>query len=625
MTTGSVDKLGLQFPGFDTSSALDMKVALTRLSSEIKSRVATGSPSSIDFFHSALKGLSRIRGTAHTDVRLSSVYECLKFFFFNGRTDEALEAASEIHRLAAQSDNNEWVLRAEMSRGVIFAEMGQIGEAVLHYSKALEVFPDDRESVATASILINLGVALNYGSLYREAIPCLIRACELCSRDRNLQAFEPAALCNLAQSYLYLDECTKGFDAIVASLAKSAAPVDSAACFQRTVREFTFVQLALELGELSLAREHAAACLRYANLARTERALFLAQISSGLCDIHGGDVDYGLQQLTGVLDSPLSASGSMFHSVALVALVKGCEEAGRPEQALQHLIELMNLARVSRESGLFVLNSLPGHYLRATANASEMNDLGALGLREARLRAQVAERKSETTSHETLERLAVTADLREDESGEHGYRVGELSSLVAHELGWRAEQCKAIKLAARLHDIGKIGVPDRILLSTEQLKEAERHFIGMHTLIGAELLGTSSIPHLRIAEAIARSHHEWWNGEGYPSKLAGRQIPIHARIVALADVFDALTHGRPFSAAWTVARAIAEIRSRRGSQFDPQLTDIFVNLVGSLSATHKDLDTFLGRESIKSPFLQARNRIRRMLSEERQSELSEGS
>jgi putative two-component system response regulator len=141
-----------------------------------------------------------------------------------------------------------------------------------------------------------------------------------------------------------------------------------------------------------------------------------------------------------------------------------------------------------------------------------------------------------------------------------------------------------------------------------------------HTTVGAELLCNSNIPQLRIAEEIARHHHEWWDGTGYPSKLSGKRIPIHARIVALADVFDALTHGRPYAPAWPIDRALEEIRQRRGTQFDPDLTDTFLALIDDLRREHADLDAFLGEASRNSPFLQARDKIRLMLEGGRQAE-----
>jgi putative two-component system response regulator len=175
-------------------------------------------------------------------------------------------------------------------------------------------------------------------------------------------------------------------------------------------------------------------------------------------------------------------------------------------------------------------------------------------------------------------------------------------------------------MAARLHDIGKIAIPDRILLTSEELKAVEKQIMSTHTTVGAELLSNSNIPQLRIAEEIARHHHEWWDGTGYPSKLSGKRIPIHARIVALADVFDALTHGRPYAPAWPIDRALEEIRQRRGTQFDPDLTDTFLALIDDLRREHADLDAFLGEASRNSPFLQARDKIRVMLEGGRQAE-----
>jgi len=166
-----------------------------------------------------------------------------------------------------------------------------------------------------------------------------------------------------------------------------------------------------------------------------------------------------------------------------------------------------------------------------------------------------------------------------------------------------------IELAARLHDIGKIGVPDAILLKPEKLNDAEQHIMRTHTTVGAELLSKSNIPHMQMAEEIARHHHEWWDGSGYPGNVSGSGIPLAARITALADVFDALTHSRPYKVAWPVQAAMDEIARLKGRQFDPQLTDYFIVLVSKLRQDYSDLDTFLGQAAHQSPFLQARSRI----------------
>jgi len=313
-----------------------------------------------------------------------------------------------------------------------------------------------------------------------------------------------------------------------------------------------------------------------------------------------------------ILETALSNTNlSSCKPLILVALVKAYDVACRPDKALVHMKALLNHVRSMREKA----------FQAAIAEGrGDLSNLRALEVREARLEARVAEQELIAERHGTLERLAITADIKEEESGEHGFRVGRLCSLLSLELHWERDDAEALEFAARLHDIGKIAMPDRILLSTKELQEAERHFMSTHTTIGAELLGRGNSPQLRMAEEIARHHHEWWNGEGYPSKLKGKRIPIHARIVAVADVFDALTHGRPFSPPWPIDKAIDEIKSKKGTQFDPEITDVFVELIAKLRAEHQDLDDYLGRAGRNSPFLQARNRIREMLAEEREQE-----
>jgi putative two-component system response regulator len=134
-----------------------------------------------------------------------------------------------------------------------------------------------------------------------------------------------------------------------------------------------------------------------------------------------------------------------------------------------------------------------------------------------------------------------------------------------------------------------------------------------HTTIGAEVLANSNIAHMQTAEEIARHHHEWWDGTGYPNGLSGADIPLAARITALADVFDALSHKRPYKEAWTLDSTLTEIMGLRGRQFDPELTDKFLGLVASLRREHTDLDVFLGEAALASPFLQARDKIKKTL------------
>lgn len=184
----------------------------------------------------------------------------------------------------------------------------------------------------------------------------------------------------------------------------------------------------------------------------------------------------------------------------------------------------------------------------------------------------------EKSQLETLQRLALAAEYRDDDTGLHTKRVGLTSRRIADALGWPAAQLELLLFAAPLHDVGKIGVPDEILLKPGKLTDAEFAVMRRHTVIGAKIVSGSTSPWLCLAEEIALSHHERWDGGGYPRKLAGEAIPLAGRIVAVADVFDALTHERPYKKAWPVAAALAEIERQSGTQFDPTAVAAFLAL-----------------------------------------------
>ncbi|MGI8784065.1 MAG: HD-GYP domain-containing protein [Acidobacteriota bacterium] len=195
---------------------------------------------------------------------------------------------------------------------------------------------------------------------------------------------------------------------------------------------------------------------------------------------------------------------------------------------------------------------------------------------EQAVRGGVAE--LQRAQFEILERLAVTAEHRDGRTAEHTRRVGRLSALVADAIGWPAGQVELIGCAARLHDIGKIGIPESILLKPHALTAQEFEMLRAHTRIGASILAGSSLPLLQMAEKIALTHHERWDGTGYTPGFRGQVIPQCGRIVALVDVFDALTHERPYKEAWPIDRAIDWIQRGRGLHFDPSLVDAFVSL-----------------------------------------------
>ena len=201
---------------------------------------------------------------------------------------------------------------------------------------------------------------------------------------------------------------------------------------------------------------------------------------------------------------------------------------------------------------------------------------------EARVRTRTVE--LELAQEETLHRLALAAEYRDDATGLHIKRVGRTAGLLAGELGLSKEEAQVVQQAAGLHDVGKIGLPDAILFAPRTLTPDEFSVVKTHAEIGALILSGSDSPLLRVAEKVARTHHERWDGTGYAG-LRGSAIPLEGRITAVADAFDAMSNDRPYRAALSFERAIEEIRGGRGKQFAPDVVDAFLVVLDQLVAS----------------------------------------
>lgn len=209
------------------------------------------------------------------------------------------------------------------------------------------------------------------------------------------------------------------------------------------------------------------------------------------------------------------------------------------------------------------------------------------------LEAKVRERtrELEDSRRELVRRLSQAGEYRDQETGFHIMRVSETARLLALAFGVPEDQADLVQQAAPMHDIGKIGIPDRILLKPGKLDAEEWEIMKTHTLIGAEIIGDHEAPLLQIARSVALTHHEKWDGSGYPHGLAGEAIPLEGRLVALADVYDALTSARPYKAAWPREQALDCIRDQAGQSFDPVLVSLLIELgpqIAEIGKTYRD-------------------------------------
>ena len=220
----------------------------------------------------------------------------------------------------------------------------------------------------------------------------------------------------------------------------------------------------------------------------------------------------------------------------------------------------------------------------AMAGMAEELDRHRIRLRVRELETAVAsqaaarQRDADAARIDGLRRLSRAAEYRDDNTWEHTERVAAMAARLARRIGVDDRRVELIRLAAPLHDIGKIAIPDYILLKPDKLTDEEFEVVKTHAAVGADILSGSDDELMQVAEQIAGGHHERWDGTGYPNRLAGDDIPVAGRVVAVADVFDILVHERPWKQEWTVEDAAEEIRRSAGSQFDPAVVKAFEEL-----------------------------------------------
>ena len=210
---------------------------------------------------------------------------------------------------------------------------------------------------------------------------------------------------------------------------------------------------------------------------------------------------------------------------------------------------------------------------------------------ERLLEEQVRDRTADIRrrEEEIALRLVAASEYRDEETGAHIRRVGLYAAVLAEQFGWDRQEVDDIRVAAPMHDIGKIGLPDQILLKPDRLTSEEFEMVKQHTVIGAGILDGSDVPLLNMAKDIALSHHERWDGVGYPARLKGAAIPESARMVAIADVYDALVRRRVYRPAMPEDEAIASMRRGRGRSFDPKLLDCFFDMLPEFQRIRRQL------------------------------------
>jgi HD-GYP domain-containing protein (c-di-GMP phosphodiesterase class II) len=590
-------------PLFSESNEARYAESLARVSSTLKRQLSEPTDESLVLVASAHMELKRIPADFVTAGRVECLLDVAQFFNVSGRTILGIEPVSQALQFARQVADPNLLRKALTFSGILLADSGNLPGAIECYAEALEYAIATGWLAAEGSVWNNLGTALLYGAQFAEALQCFERAIELSERAPEIASLRSHALSNIALTCLFVEAYPRGLDAARKSVDESPTPQSASELLGRVNAESTYSRLLLEVDNIEEARRRCQIAKEFAAQSRSQRAELAASIAEGLYEVYSGKVDLGLTRLQNALEQARVMKSPLRD--ALVALVKAYDMCGKPQLALIHLRELLHHTKKTQQEKALLHHKL--HLERIGAEEEDLIQMGAASnsrkLNRDRVRAQLA----------LLHRQAIAAELIEDPSGEHIYRVGRLAGLLAAEDGCDDDTCFLVEMSARLHDIGKLGIPDAILAKRGPINPHEKHLVRTHANIGAEVLGQAGLTQLSMAVDIARHHHEWFDGSGYPDGIAGGAIPRPAQYAALADVYDVLTHKRPYRESMTPLRALLEIKRLRGTKFDPTLADTFIALMERLQQEHSNLDEFLGEEARENTFIKARQKIANVL------------
>ncbi|WP_424952751.1 HD domain-containing phosphohydrolase [Deinococcus sp.] len=493
---------------------------------------------------------------------------------------------------------------------------GAASEALLSLETALRMWRTLDDPVGQGSCLTNIGIIQSALGQYHEAIQTLGQAYELYRTELQDPRSEGVILGNLARIHSLNQDRPLAVEVAQAALVAAEASQDQVLISACLLNLGTFC---LEAGLAAEAEAHLNGALRLSRevgsrtgeLNTLDSLGLLYQQTDRLAEARQAHLDALAISLE--LDYPQGELEARLHLGAVELTLEHLEAA---QQQVERSLELAAESQSPREEAqahrtLAVIAERRGDFRaayrhsqdhlringelfealrdRQTRNLSiqfeverakhdaDVYRVKTEAAQEARLVAEqlVQERTGELAraQHEVVNRLAMAAEYRDDTTGEHTRRVGRSAARLARALGWSEERAKILGIAARLHDVGKIGIPDSILLKADRLTAAEFEQMKTHTLIGARILSGGRSELLRLAEEIALSHHERWDGSGYPRGLRATEIPLTGRIVALADVFDALTQDRPYKRAWTTEDALSELRKQAGAHFDPVIVE----------------------------------------------------
>jgi putative two-component system response regulator len=489
--------------------------------------------------------------------------------YSNARSGDALPLARAVLVQSTLARNPRLERRASTACGLLSADTADLVGAIEHHVRALRLAEGD--PVEMSGIWNNIGLAMGIAGNYEMAGRCYQRALNFLECLPAPVYARYAACVNLAQSHFQIGGFEEGLQFACRALHEQTPDFREQDLHVALLLRRNLVRLLVALGRFAEAEPHVAEALALAEQLRTPRALIAASTARAVHELAIGRTDVALTRLEHALSRAREVPAALRDTLACV--IRAEETAGNSERALLRLGELSDhvyRSAIERARQHVEIASLPTRaytaldYDQEQARARLVSKVGPAGQPEG---------------WDALERLGVSAVMRMDKSGWHGKRVGALSKALAMASGVDPLQALEIGLAAELHDIGMMSVPEEILAKQGPLSEAERTLVRRHVDAGAEILRDDRHPRIFLAREIARYHHTQWDGAGYPERVGGKLIPVAARMCAVADAYDAMVCGLGSARPKTMDQALGELRRKAGTQFDPELVVRFDGLI----------------------------------------------
>ncbi len=519
------------------------------------------------------------------EVQASAYSGIASVQYAKGEYQKSLTYLRKAEKIQSQFENQTQATKTVINIGLQYIELGEFSKALKNLFRALKLTQQNQNDKATeGTCLLNIGVTYQELEEYQRALGFYEKSLEIATSIGHLY-MQCNSLYNLGSVHSKLGSHEAAFLVLNQSLELAR----NHHLLQLETRVLDSLGLAFQaVNDLAAAIDMHLKAIKLSQTIGDIECEIDARINIGFEYLQSSNLDHARNHLEHALELSIKVNRKKSICKSHELLAQVYDLFGQSEKTIDHLRrQLFFEQELAKERTDRQVQNLAAQLeVERSRHENELYRLGSQAAKKAKEKAEneVRERTQqlEQAQLEVVERLAIAAEYRDDVTGKHALRVGQYSALIAQKFGQDNSSVELLRQAARLHDVGKIGIPDSILLKPGKLTPEERNFMQTHTLIGQRILSGGSSEMLCLAEEIAITHHERWDGTGYPYGLGHESIPISGRIVAVADVFDALMQTRPYKPAWTKEQAIAEIQRQSGHQFDPEVVEVALEIFEAL-------------------------------------------